>query len=168
MKQRLMVFLFCVIFFVSGNSFATKLNSLPQLQIIVLLSSAAQKKLSKYNEEITISTNWYGFPLLQKEMLADESGQIKLSASTFNIPLEERVISLNPSKLETQRLTWLKDGVYVNVNIYSARKHWPDNILACDFVDGRLVEVARNPVILRCSLITEHQHSKVVENSDQH
>ncbi|HDO7145102.1 hypothetical protein [Klebsiella pneumoniae] len=170
MKKKLKLVFFPMlffIFFVNDKTYSTnlspELNSLPNLQVIVILSPAAKKKLLQYNEKITVSTSWYGFPLSQKEMLADESGQIKLSVSTINLSLEEGIISLHPQKFEAHRLTWLRDGVYVNVNIYSARKHWSDNILACDFIDGRLVEVARKPVTLNCSLITEDYNTKAVE-----
>ena len=68
-----------------------------------------------------------------------------------------------PQMIKTGRLGWLNGGVYVNVNVWSARRHWPDNILACDFIDGVLTDVGRNPVTLHCSLISEQVPTRAVE-----
>jgi hypothetical protein len=39
--------------------------------------------------------------------------------------------------------------------VYSARHHWPDNILACDVIDGALSEYNRQTEVLKCLLISE-------------
>ena len=51
----------------------------------------------------------------------------------------------------------------LNVNVYSARRTNPDNILSCDFFDGKLSSAVRKTPTLHCTLIeertaTEHKH----------
>jgi hypothetical protein len=43
----------------------------------------------------------------------------------------------------------------VNVNIYSARRSGPDNILDCDFFDDSLTVAQQAPLTLHCRLIGE-------------
>ena len=50
----------------------------------------------------------------------------------------------------------------LNVNIYSARRSGPDNILNCDFFDGNLRDTLHKPLVLHCALISEGYVSGVV------
>ena len=65
------------------------------------------------------------------------------------------LVRVTGMKIDINRLQWIKGPVMVNVNAYSARHSSPDNILACDFFDGKLSAAVRKTVQLHCSLIDE-------------
>lgn len=148
----------------SGGNIAETVRELPALQIQVTLSPVAQKTLAHGRENITLSTSWYGWPAPQWQTAANEVGQIELGRSEITLPALGGVAKFTPQKIKSERLHWLKGAVYVNVNVYSARHHWADNILACDFIDGALTDVARNSVTLHCSLISEQMPTRQVSH----
>lgn len=147
-----------------GNRLAEAAQSLPVLRVQVTLSPAARKTLVKGRETIEVSAMWYGWPVSQRQTFANEVGQINLGRAEINLPAEGGVARFTPQMIKTERLGWLNGGVYVNVNVYSARRHWPDNVLACDFIDGELTDVGHNPVTLHCSLISEQAPTRMVEH----
>lgn len=148
---------------VQGSAESEFLQEKTLMQVGVNLSSEARQMLIRGNESIIVSASWYGWPLPGKENAADDVGQIDLGRQQILLPASGGVARFSPSGLRAERLDWLKDGVQVNVNVYSARHHWPDNILACDFVDGALSELSFQPVMLNCSLISEQHPARVVE-----
>lgn len=153
---------------VSGNAQAVRLSEpvrqLPVLQVRIVLSPAASKTLIQGHESITAFASWYGWPVPQRQASADEVGQINLGHAEITLPAKGGIARFTPKMMKTKRLDWIKDDVYVNVNVSSARRHWPDNILSCDFIDGVLADVGRNPVTLRCSLIKEQVPNRAVEH----
>lgn len=62
------------------------------------------------------------------------------------------VVIRGVNMIET-RLPWLQGPVSVNVNVFSARRSGPNNILACDFFDGNLLDARRHPIAIHCSWI---------------
>ncbi len=136
----------------AGNGQAAQTGPLPDLQIRVLLSPDARQTLMQGKEGITVAASWYGEPNARHQSAADESGQIDMGRSELNLPSEGGTVRFTPASINRKRLGWLKEGVWVNINVYSARRHWPDNILNCEIADGPLAGLARKPVTLRCSL----------------
>ncbi len=139
----------------AGNGQAAQTRSLPELQIQVLPSPDARQTLAQGKEGITVAASWYGEPNARHQSAAGEFGQIDMGQSELNLPSEGGTVRLTPAAINRKRLGWLKEGVWVNINVYSARRHWPDNILNCDMADGPLIGLARKPVTLRCSLSSQ-------------
>lgn len=130
-------------------------RNLPALQVRVTLSPEAERVLMQGNESITVLASWYGRPTPEKQPVADDIGQIELDRAEVILPGRGGVVTLHPAKHSSKRLGWIQGEVMVNVNVYSARRHWPDNILHCDFIDDSLRQVSQQTVILHCSLIRE-------------
>ena len=65
-------------------------------------------------------------------------------------------VGIGGEGVDTTALGHIGGPVMVNVNVYSARRSGPDNILDCDFFDGLLSRAAASPVELRCGLFDEH------------
>ncbi|NUU66343.1 hypothetical protein HQN64_09495 [Enterobacteriaceae bacterium BIT-l23] len=139
----------------AGNGQAAQTRPLPDLQIQVVLSPSARQTLVQGKEGITVAADWYGEPNARHQSDADESGQIDMGRSELNLPSEGGTARFTPAAINSKRLGWLKEGLRVNINVYSARRHWPDNILNCEMADGPVAGLARKPVTLRCSLISE-------------
>ncbi|QDH71512.1 hypothetical protein [Marilutibacter alkalisoli] len=50
--------------------------------------------------------------------------------------------------------------VMVDFNVLTARKSGPDNLISCDFIDGKLATVTPAPVALHCALIEVRYDTK--------
>ena len=124
-------------------------------QVSVSLSEKAAATLQHLNEGIVISASYSGKPRPSAKEHADQVGQIALGNQNVEIPGKPATIIVNGSSLKRGRLSWVHGPVLLNVNVYSARRSGPNNILACDFFDGRLRSTFHQPVQIHCSLIEE-------------
>jgi hypothetical protein len=171
MKRRYLFSLLPVLFIIGcaqKNTVPETLQKKPLMQVQVDLSPQAREALIRGNESIIVSASWYGWPLPGKENAADDVGQIDLGRPKILLPASGGVARFAPTSLKSERLDWIKGGVQVNVNVYSARHHWADNILACDVIDDALSDVSGQTAVLNCSLISERQPGRVVGGNTNH
>jgi len=133
------------------------LRNLKPLNIEVVLSPAAIETLTSGNESVEIAASWYGWPASKRRVSAEEVGQIELGSEYVYLPAWGGQLALMPPHLNKERLSWLRGTVYINVNVYSSRHYWPDNLLSCDFIEGELTEIQQHQVTLNCALIKEKQ-----------
>jgi len=164
-RKRNYLFSLLPVLFIIGcaqrNTAPETLQKKTLMQVQVNLSPQAREALLRGNESIIVSASWYGWPLPRKENAADDVGQIDLGRPQILLPASGGVATFAPASLKSERLDWIKGGVQVNVNVYSARHHWPDNILACDVIDGALSDVSGQTAVLNCSLISERRPGRV-------
>lgn len=126
------------------------------MHLQVTLSPAAQKALAEKGEDVMVSADWYGWPTRRASEYANEIGAIDLGQAVIEIPLSHSTTQVSPPRWKAWKLKMLRNGIYANVNVYSTRRHGPDNILACDFADGLLGELAGHVIPVHCSLIREN------------
>jgi hypothetical protein len=124
-------------------------------QVKVSLSEKAFSTLQHRKEGIVISASYSGNPRPSATQHADQIGRVALGSQNVEIPGKPATVIVNGSGIKRGRLSWVHGPVLLNVNVYSARRSGPDNILACDFFDGRLRNAFRQPVQIHCSLIEE-------------
>ena len=124
-------------------------------QVRVSLSEKAAATLQHRNEGIVISASYSGKPRSSAKQHADQVGQIALGNQNVEIPGKPATVIVNGSSVQRGRLSWVRGPVLLNVNVSSARRSGPNNILACDRFDGRLRSAFRQPVQIHCSLIEE-------------
>jgi hypothetical protein len=124
-------------------------------QVRVSLSEKAAATLQHLDEGIVISASYSGKPRSSAKQHADQIGQIALGAQNVEIPGKPAAVIVNGSSVKRGRLAWIRGPVLLNVNVYSARRSGPNNILACDFFDGRFHSTFHHPVQIHCSLIEE-------------
>ena len=128
--------------------------------VSIVLTQKAAAMLQSSGEGMVLMVDYYGWPTAQAKTHGDEIGQIGFGpsrtivvagrAGTYRVPAET---------FDPKRLAWLDGPVFVNLNIASARRSHPDNLLDCDFIDKPLAEVMAAPIVLRCGLITGDPHS---------
>ncbi|ESW79891.1 hypothetical protein [Mesorhizobium sp. M0159] len=131
--------------------------------INVTLSKKAAAKLAAEKERIVVFASYYGDPKRSAEKRVNEIGQIDLTPQDeeVEIPGTAGHAHISGTKVDTKRLDWLAGPPEVNVNVASARKSSPDNLLSCDFIDGPLGDAQRKTVTLHCGLIEEHVDTKL-------
>jgi hypothetical protein len=125
-------------------------------EVDVMLSAKAAAKINLSKEHITVSASWFGDPTKAAADKVDPIGHIDVTREEIDIAANPGVVHLTAPKADPTRLEWIEGPVSVNVNVYSARRKGPDNILACDFFDGLLSSAQRAPITLHCSLIEEN------------
>lgn len=125
--------------------------------VSVTLSKKAATKLAAEKEGIVVYASYYGDPKKSAEKHADEVGQIDLTPQDEEVEISGKggIAHISGRTFDRKRIDWLAGPVQVNVNVASARKSSPDNILACDFIDGPLSDIQEKPVTLHCGLIEE-------------
>ena len=126
------------------------------MSIEVVLSAAAQRKLTAANEAVTVSSAFYGDPSPAGRPHVDEVGQIALARREQTLPAAGGAARFSLSAIPAARLRWIAGPTMVNVNVYSARQRFADNVLDCDFFDGPVSAALRAPPRLHCGLISEH------------
>ena len=136
------------------------ISNQPGITVRVALSPEAEKALIQGHEYVIVSASWYGWPTPQFRKYAGEDGQLWLGGTSVSLPAQGGVAHFPPSHLKAERIGWLKGPVYINVNVYSARNTWANNVLVCGIVDDTLKQVAAHPVTLHCSLIRTRQATR--------
>jgi hypothetical protein len=126
----------------------------------ISLSERAAAKLIALSEGMVISASYSGDPVPAANKHEDEIGQIDLGVKDVRMPGKDQTVHVAGDHVNRNRLSWIQGPVLLNVNVYSARRSGPDNILACDIFDGRLQDAIRQPVSLHCSLIEENVETK--------
>jgi hypothetical protein len=122
----------------------------------ITLSAKATVRLRKSSEGIIASARYYGYPNPGWEKYADEVGQIPVGAELVQLPGNNGSVVIKGTKVNRKRLPWLQGPPSVNVNVFSARRSGPDNILTCDFFDGNVSDAQEHPIAIHCSLIEEN------------
>jgi len=120
------------------------------------LSDKAAMRLKMRHESIVVSAADSGEP--KKDAATghvSEIGMVDLGTENVEVIGAEGLVRVTGTKVDQRRLEWMKGPVLVNVNVFSGRHASADNILACDFFDGKLSSAVRKTPVLHCSLVEE-------------
>ncbi len=135
---------------------------LHMLSVKVSPSPLAWRTLSKAGEHITVSASFYGDPSRAGRSHVDQVGRIALVRREQMLPATGGVARFRLADIPPPRLRWIVGTIRVNVNVYSSRRHFRDNVLACDFVDGPVPDAEQKPISLRCGLIRERPKTQAI------
>ena len=118
------------------------------------LSVPARDFLRDNKETVILYAAYYAYPIASASAQANPVGQIDLGKQQLPLP-GAGTVTFDGSGFLAQRLALTKGQPQVNVNVASARKSGPDNVLNCDFFEAPLAVAAQRTHRLHCSLITE-------------
>lgn len=155
-RQIYLRLLTSTILLVSATVCAPASESKYAFKVQVSFSEKAAAKLHALSEGIIISATYAGDPLPSQQKHTDEIGQIPLGVDQMEMPGKPGSIVVSGTKINRKRLGWIQGPILLNVNVYSARHSGPDNILSCDFFDGKLQDAIDHPISIHCSLIAEN------------
>lgn len=132
----------------------------PGFTIDLSLSPKALKTLSERKEKVIVDARYYGYPKPSARQHGDDVGQIQLGTEDVETAPRPGAVRVTGANVLVDRLDWIDGDIMVNVNGFTARKSGPDNLIDCDFIDGRLAAVTAAPVTLHCALIEENYETK--------
>lgn len=138
----------------AGAATATAEDLPDGFTVALSMSPVAAQKLAKLHEGVVIAAWCAGDPAPGAPRRMTGEGQIQLGDGTVTVEGDTRLVRVNLN-LRRDRLRWVKGDVQVLVNVYSARRSGPDNILECGIYDGPLRKAARAPLNIACRLIGE-------------
>lgn len=121
----------------------------------VSLSPQAAARLAN-GEGIVVNAMIAGPATAARQGDADEMGEIDLGTEQVTTDGRPGPIQITGANFQPDRLSWIEVSPMVTVNIYTARRTDPDNLITCDpFISGPLAEISGRVHPVRCRLISE-------------
>jgi hypothetical protein len=126
------------------------------LQAVVSLSPAAAAKLAGLGQTITVSAEFYGNPISERERMADQ-GRLDLAPGQDVVLTGAGTASFTDPPIDQSKLALVEGGqVEVSLEVSSGNHTTQDNSLDCDSYDDQPVQAAKaGPVQIHCKLIGE-------------
>lgn len=125
------------------------------IQVEIALSPAAQTELTSRNEGIVVEAVYGGDPTAESSGQANEFGLIELGKTEQQLPPAGGVANFDESAINRDRLSLVIGQPQVMINVRSARKAAPNNLLACDLYWDSVKAASSAPVRIPCSLLSE-------------
>lgn len=154
LRWPLLATLGCSILYLSGPA-VNAAEGTSSFDVQITLSQKAAAKLASMGEGIVVAATWSGNPAPGAEKQANQVGQIDLGKETEEFSGKTQMVRMSGAGFRRELLPEIEGPVQLNVNVYSARRSGPDNILSCESFDGNLQDAVHKPLPLHCSLITE-------------
>ena len=123
--------------------------------VTITLSAKASALLKAKKEAIELSAAYGGDPVPSKEALTDPGGQIDAGTEIVTIPGTGGRAVFTGGKVWNKHLAWIIGPLNVNLNVYTARRGDPNNLIDCTFYDGPLAALQAKPLTVACKVIGE-------------
>lgn len=133
----------------------------------VTLTEKARQRLAQSAESIIVSASVFGMPKQGATVSLNEVGFVDLAQAQIELPKAGQARFNNLSVPASTRGQLASQDYSVNVNVFSGRKSSQDNLLSCDFFDGKLSQIQPG-ITLKCGLIGEYdgQYIRSSNNSE--
>ncbi|MCJ2034919.1 hypothetical protein [Methylobacterium sp. J-068] len=132
--------------------------------VSVSLSPKASQKLSTLSESVNVKSFYYA-KLARKPTRADikraraegrEPDQIEMLGDIVTLPAAGGIAEMPGRNLDAADVAAVgRNPLRVSLNVFSARKAAPDNLLDCDLFDDDLSRARAKPIVIGCRLIGE-------------
>ena len=135
---------------------AARAQPVQPVTVEVTLSPQAAARLAALHEGVTVAASFAGDPVAAARRQVDERGQV--SRAGESVPIADppgRVVVTGAGVTEAKMRLLRNRNVHLLINVFSARRAVPDNILFCGLFDDSAALAAREPVRINCKLISE-------------
>ncbi len=138
----------------------------PSFYVNVTLTEKARRRLEESKETIIVSASVYGEPKKNSPVKVNDVGLVDLvNNRQIELPGAGRV-QFNNLVISATKLDQLVSKDYtVNINVFSGRRSSQDNLLACDFFDGKISKIQPG-ITLKCGLIGEYSSQYINSSSN--
>lgn len=127
----------------------------PAFNIDVTLTEKARTRLESGKETIVVLAALTGAPKRNASVTVNEAGLVDLARGQITLSRAGQA-KFDSLFVPVSKLAQLSSQDYdVNVNVFSGRRSSQNNLLECDFLDGKISKI--QPVVtLKCGLIGEY------------
>ena len=158
----LLPFIFLAYFLTACNDSVATVKG-PTFSVEVTLSKKAEKKLTKLNEKIIIFNMFSGTRAIPSKE-AEYPTKIELYNSETEVNIGEiayfKSIIFNKDAFEKVKIDTGKERKHeLNINVYSARRAYKDNLLSCSLLIEDVWVIRNKHIRIWCSLIDEEYSS---------
>lgn len=123
----------------------------------VSLSPQAAARLQG-REGIILRTYITGEALPSRAHEADDVGDIDLGSDEVTAAGRAGPIRLTIKNFKSERRGWIKGTPYITVNIFTARRSSPNNLITCEpLIHGEMAEIVGRSHEVQCTLIPGSQ-----------
>lgn len=124
------------------------------VNVRITLSPLAKAGLEAAQEGISVAATYAGDPKASAAAQAGPSGMIDLGKNTQQLSGEGAVV-FEDDVIDKNRLALIDGEVQLTINVISAKKSTPENLLACPFYWDTLANAGKGTVQIHCTLVTE-------------
>jgi hypothetical protein len=113
-------------------------------------------ELRAMSEKVTIA-NWY-YGLAKEgtpESAREENDQIALGENLMEVDPANQIVSVSVSPFKADKLKHVDGEPMLLINVYTARKAHPDNLINCGIFDDTLAKAEPTTIEISCDLIKE-------------
>lgn len=128
------------------------------------------EKLKELGEKVTVANMFYGVAgASTPETDKSDDGQVQLGEVMRDIAPQNQIVTIAEPKLDASKLAHIDGKPMLLINVYSARKVAPDNLLSCGIFDDTLQAAEAAPVSIECDLIEPEviEHAPIVAPTDE-
>ena len=124
------------------------------VKLEVTLSPKAQAELSKLSEGIVVEAVYAGDPVPAASTQTNEFGLLDLGKATKELK-GAGTVTLAEDVIDRSKLDLIIGQPQIMLNVRSAKKATPNNILACQFYWESVATASKQTVQIPCSLLSE-------------
>ncbi|WP_144811219.1 hypothetical protein [Aerolutibacter ruishenii] len=124
------------------------------VKLEVTLSPKAQAELSKLSEGIVVEAVYAGDPVPAASTQTNEFGLLDLGKATKELK-GPGTVTLAEDVIDRSKLDLIVGQPQIMLNVRSARKATPNNILACKFYWESVATASKQTVQIPCTLLSE-------------
>ncbi|MCC6462079.1 MAG: DUF3298 domain-containing protein [Saprospiraceae bacterium] len=129
---------------------------IPPFEIELNTSTAANRTLAKKKENIIVSAMFWSLPIDPREKAKGDEGFVIVADKNIELSGDARVARFEGLSFDKSLLSKMEDrDINLLINVFSARKSSPDNLLNGDILEARATQFANKRFVLRCKLIAE-------------
>ena len=125
------------------------------IQVEVVLTPAAKAELSAKSEGVVVEAMYGGDPNTQGAARVNEFGLVELGKVQKELPAAGGKVGFDKDAINASRLSLVLGQPQVMINVRSARKTVPKNLLSCELYWDSVESASETPIQIPCRLLSE-------------
>jgi len=122
--------------------------------LALTLTPAAAEKLKAMGESVALSAYYYGDARIDAAEHANEVDLIDLGDELIDVAPVNGITRFKGEGIDPAKFVWIEGGKpSVLINVYTARKVAPDNLVSCGIFQDLIDVAQKEPIKIDCDLI---------------
>ena len=113
----------------------------------------ALEKLQELGEKVTVSNFYHAMAAPGAAARAETMGQVGFGDNAMQVEPANQIVRVSVSPFDPAKLKDIEGEPRLLINVFTARKAAPDNLLVCGIYDDDLAKAEAAPIPIACDLI---------------